>query len=348
MDLSSIRILGLGLGVIGLLFTFLYYRGIKWKRNNFILLFLFNAALITVSISPDILNVLRDMLAMKSSERGRILSLLILSVIFLVLALVYLKSKLDYQVYQFDNLVRALGKEGALLKVDKEQVKRVMIVIPAYNERENLEMLLPKLPGNIGGMEVGALIVDDGSSDDTPRLTCPPSCIMVRSVIRHGGGAALKLGYDILLHHEVELCITMDADNQHKPEDIPKLLDPIIDGEADIVVGSRVLGKSLDKNKVRNSGLRLFNFIISRLLKQKISDCSSGFRAFKTTVLKGIHLKETQYHTSELIIEAVKKGYRLTEVPITIHERKYGQTKKGSTLKYALNFIRVILKTWWR
>jgi hypothetical protein len=104
----------------------------------------------------------------------------------------------------------------------------------------------------------------------------------------------------------------------------------------------------MSKSKFRYSGLKLFNFIISRLLKEKISDCSSGFRAFRTEVIKGINLREAQYQSTELIIEAVKKGYRIQEVPITIRERMYGQTKKGTNFKYGLNFTKVILKTWWR
>jgi hypothetical protein len=126
------------------------------------------------------------------------------------------------------------------------------------------------------------------------------------------------------------------------------LLKSLLNNESDIVIGSRRLGKNMSKSKFRYSGLKLFNFIISRLLKEKISDCSSGFRAFRTEVIKGINLREAQYQSTELIIEAVKKGYRIQEVPITIRERMYGQTKKGTNFKYGLNFTKVILKTWWR
>lgn len=334
--------------MVGIIFTFFYYRGIKWKKSNFIFLILFNTLLLIISINPDSINILRDMLALKSSERGRLLSLLILSVIVLVLALVYLKSRLDFHIYQFDHLVRFLGKEDVFSKGGEIGIKSVMIVIPSYNEYHNLEELMPRLPTKIGDREIGALIVDDGSTDKTVQLKCPSNCLFVRNPINRGGGAALRLGYDILLHYGVEICVTMDADNQHSPGDLPGLLEPILAGQADIVIGSRVLGKSRDRNRLRNTGVRLFNFIISRLLKQKVTDCSSGFRAFNTAVLQGIDLKEAQYHTTEMIIEAAKKGYRLTEVPITIHRRTHGHSKKGGNFKYASNFFRVILKTWWR
>lgn len=299
-------------------------------------------------MEPNVINVFRDILALKSSERGRILTLLIISTISLFFIVFYLKAKLDFYLSQFDRLVRTLGERLNSSKEMKERIKPIMILMPAYNEAENLQELVPELPSKIGGKEIGTIIVDDGSTDGTGDIVEALDCLVVRNIINRGGGAALRLGYDILLRHSVDICITMDADNQHKPGDISQLLEPLFKDEADIVIGSRVLGETLSKNITRNTGVKVFNFIISRLLKQKITDCSSGFRAIKTEVIKGINLREDQYHTSELIIDAVKKGYRIKEVPITILERKHGQSKKGASLKYGLNFARVILKTWWR
>jgi hypothetical protein len=84
------------------------------------------------------------------------------------------------------------------------------------------------------------------------------------------------------------------------------------------------------------------------LLGKKITDPSSGFRAFRMAAMASIQLQEDQYHTSELIIEAVKKGLRIGEVPITILKRKFGKSKKGKDLAYGFHFARIIVKTWWR
>ena len=84
------------------------------------------------------------------------------------------------------------------------------------------------------------------------------------------------------------------------------------------------------------------------LLGKKITDPSSGYRAFDLKIMKTIDLHEDQYHTSELIIEAVRKGIKIGERPITTMRRKHGKSKKGRDLKYALNFTRAIVKTWWR
>ncbi len=346
--MGGLRILGLCLGIIGVLFTFLYYRGIRWRRNNFILLFLFNVNLITISLWPGSINLLRDMLALKSSVWGRILALLITSVIFLFLAVFYLKSKLDFHVYLVDRLVREFSKFQAYSKENQMLMKPLMIVVPSFNEAENLRELIPKVPSEVDGIEVGLLVVDDGSTDNTEEVCQSLNCLVVKSVIGRGQGAALRLGYDIILKHGTEICVTLDADNQHDVNDIPRLVRPILEDKADIVIGSRTLGENKNTGGFRNSGLKIFNKIISSLLHQKISDCSSGFRAINTKVFGNIDLREVQYQSSELIIEAVKKGYRIKEEPITIHQRKHGKTKKGTNFKYGLNFAKVILKTWWR
>jgi len=140
----------------------------------------------------------------------------------------------------------------------------------------------------------------------------------------------------------------MDADGQHDPGQIARLVEPILNNEYDFVIGSRILGTKENNTRFRSIGLHFFSFIISMLLGVKITDCSSGFRAFKARLLNSVTLLEDQYHTSELIIDAVKKGFRIGEAPISISKRKYGQSKKAKDLLYGLNFGKTILKTWWR
>jgi hypothetical protein len=140
----------------------------------------------------------------------------------------------------------------------------------------------------------------------------------------------------------------MDADGQHRPEDIKNLLLPIIEDQYDCVIGSRILGDREKASWLRITGVYFFGRIVSVLLGKKITDPSSGFRAFRMEAMASIRLHEDQYHTSELIIEAVRKGLRIGEVPITILKRKYGQSKKGKDLAYGFHFARIIFKTWWR
>jgi GT2 family glycosyltransferase len=348
--MSTLRILGCLIGIIGLFATFFVYRGARWNKSNFILLALLNISLIAVTINPNILNALRDALALHKAYRGRIIALLIVSNIFLLFYIFFTKLKVDNIHLQFDRLVRSLGSKEIEQNIEIiEHIKPVMILIPAYNEAENLKELLPRIPKHIEGIETGVLVVDDGSEDNTFATSAEISDIcVVKNLINRGGGAALRLGYDILQKAGVRYCVTMDADGQHRPEDIKHLVKPLIENRFDCVIGSRILGNREKTNWLRITGVYLFGKIVSILLGKKITDPSSGFRAFRMEAMADIRLREDQYHTSELIIEAVKKSLRIGEVPITILRRKYGKSKKGKDLTYGFHFARIIVKTWWR
>ena len=348
--MPNLRIIGLIIGIVGLFSTFLFFRGPKWRRSNFVLFTLFNLCLITVSINPNILNSLRDLLSLQETSRGRILALLVISNIFLLFYIFLTKSKLETIFLQFDKLVRNLGSKEIDKSIElNENIKPIMVLIPAYNEAKNLKELLPRIPKQIEGLEVGALVIDDGSDDETLSAVNESADVFaVKNPINRGGGAALRLGYDILKKAGVRFCVTMDADGQHKPEEIERLVLPIISDQYDFVIGSRILGDREKDNLLRFLGVHVFGRIVSILLGKKITDPSSGFRAFKMEAMASIDLYEDQYHTSELIIEAVKKGLRIGEIPITILKRKYGKSKKGKDWAYGFHFAKIIIKTWWR
>lgn len=347
--MSTLRILGCIIGFLGLFVTFYVYRGSRWNRLNFLFFMLLNLSLIAVTINPNILNALRDALALHTAYRGRIIALLIISNIFLLFYIFFTKLKVDNIHFQFDRLVRSLGAREIEKSADlAQQMKPIMILIPAYNEAENLEALLPRIPKQIEGLDVGILVVDDGSNDGSYSIAESNGALVVKNLINRGGGAALRLGYDIFQKADVRYCITMDADGQHRPEDIPYLLLPLIEGQYDCVIGSRILGDRESASRLRIAGVYVFGRIVTTLLGKKITDPSSGFRAFSMDAVSSIRLHEDQYHTSELIIESVKQGLRIGEVPITILRRKYGKSKKGKDLIYGIHFARIIIKTWWR
>lgn len=347
--MSNLRLFGLVFGIIGLIATFLIYRGAKWNRFNFISLSLFNLALIVITANPDSINFLRDFLALQEHQRGRLLTLLILSNIFLMFFSFYSRSRTENLRLQFDKLIRNMGMT-ALQKARefKGDIKPVMVVIPAFNEAENLERLLASMPKTVQDLELGVLVVDDGSDDDTAAVARKFDCLTVANVINRGGGASLRLGYDILKKSAAKICITMDADCQHRPEDMVGLIGPLFNDKADLVIGSRILGAREKDSLLRISGVYLFGWVISLLLGVKITDPSSGYRAFRMDIMNTIYLVEDQYHTSELIIAAARNKVRIAEAPITIRRRKFGKSKKGKDFKYALNFTRAIIKSWWR
>lgn len=347
--MSNLRILGCIIGILGLFATFLIYRGPKWKRSNFAVFSLFNLGLIVITINPDSVNFLRDLFSLQASQHGRLIALLIISNIFVLFFLFYTKSKVEKHGLQFDQLIRNLGI-GYLEKTDeiKAKIKSITVVIPAYNEAENLNELLARIPDKISGSDVGVLVVDDGSEDDTIKVAQKYNHLVVSNRINRGQGAASRLGYDILIKYDVAVGVTMDADNQHRPEDMEKLVAPILDNKFDLVIGSRILGSQEKISRFRNTGIFLLTRIINYITGMKITDCSSGYKAFNIQKIKNLQLTEDQFQAAEVLIEARKKGLRIGEVPITINRRKHGRSKKGTDWSYGFYFAKTILKTWWR
>ncbi|MDD5454377.1 MAG: glycosyltransferase family 2 protein [Candidatus Ratteibacteria bacterium] len=347
--MSTLRIIGLIIGVLGLFLTFKIYRGPRWKRGNFVFFGLFSLSLLIVSINPNALNTVAEILKLEQRQRGRILALLIGSNILLWFLILYFKNRLDEQKYQFDLLLRNLGHAESKQALEEYlKGKEIVVIIPSYNEAENLKELLPKMPQHIHGKKIGVLVIDDGSTDDTGNVVEKTGYMSVRNIINRGQGGASRLGYDILLHYNMEIGITMDADGQHSPDEIEILSAPILENKCDLVIGSRVLGKSTQNTLLRNLGISLLTKIINMLLGLKLTDCSSGFKAFNMDKMKKLRLTEDQFQSAEVIIEAAKAGLRIKEVPITIMKRKYGKSKKGKDWKYGLLFAKTILKSWWR
>ena len=349
MEMSSLRIAGLLIGLVSLYVTFTIYRGPRWKRKNFVFFGIFSLGLITVSINPDTLNNVAEILKLEQRQRGRILALMIGSNIILWFLLLYVKSKLDEYRYQFDLLIRKLGHEEIKDLLKKEIAnKEIMVIIPAFNEAANLKELLQRIPSKIQEKNVGALIVDDGSVDNTRDVVIQAGHLVVQNKINRGQGAASRLGYDVLLKNNIQIGVTMDADNQHLPEEIETVVAPILNNEYDLVIGSRILGESFKSSVMRDTGINLFTKTINFIAGTKLTDCSSGFRAFNVKKMSSLNLREEQFQTAEVIVEAAKKGLRIGEVPITIVQRKHGTSKKGRDIKYGLFFAKTIIKSWWR
>jgi len=346
---SNLRLIGLIVGIIGLIITFFFYRGPKWKKTNFVISALFNILLIAVCLNPNLLNSLRDFFALKEAERGRILALLIVSNIFLFFFTLYIKSKLDDSRHQFDLLVRSLGLEDIETSHDiNTKIKPIMVIIPALNEAENLKCLLDNIPDKVMDYDVGVIVIDDGSDDDTYGVALESGHLVARNRINRGQGAASRLGYDILKKYGVKIGVTMDADNQHLPSDIEKLVVPILNGKYDFIVGSRILGEQHGGSFIRSTGVHVFSRIINIATGLKLTDCSSGFKAFNMDKMAEIDLREEQFQAAEVLVKVSKKGLRISEVPISVMSRRFGHSKKGTNVMYGMSFFKTILKYWWR
>jgi glycosyltransferase involved in cell wall biosynthesis len=222
------------------------------------------------------------------------------------------------------------------------------IVIAAYNEEGAIGPVVDALPDVISGLKVAKIVVSDGSMDATVKDAEAAGALVCDVQVNRGQGAALRLGYRLAREGGAQYIVTTDADGQYNPAEIESLMAPILAGKADFVTGSRTMGSEETKDPVRKLGVRVFAVVISLLTGQKISDTTFGLRAMKAEVTGAVLLEQPQYQASELLIGVITHGYRVVEVPATIHKRQVGQSKKGHNTIYALHFMGVIGRTWLR
>ncbi len=349
LTISALRFSGIFLGIVALAICFNRLRVYSKKRTDVWFLCVFGMVLLLVGLFPDLVNLPSSIFNMDGYQGGRLLTLLILSNLFLWFSLFYQRAKTENRYFQFDNLVRSLTVSNFLENNNIDHMaSSIIVLIPAYNEAKNIKIVLSKIPASIMSRPVNVIVVDDGSSDCTREVVMQKNALVASHPTNRGGGAALKTGYDLVTHLNPAVVLTMDGDGQHNPEEIETLVKPILSGEADFVIGSRVLGNSIDSSRFRLFGVHVFSRLINLIAGTRITDCSSGFRAIRGNVLRDCLLLQEQYHTAEVIIEAAKRGFCITERPVTIVRRLSGQSKKGHDLKYGLFFLRTIIKTWLR
>jgi glycosyltransferase involved in cell wall biosynthesis len=224
----------------------------------------------------------------------------------------------------------------------------VVAVIAALDEAGSIADVVRRVPAEACGLEVATLVVDDGSTDGTGAIAQEAGAHVVRLSRNCGHGVALRLGYELARTGGASFVVTLDGDGQWDPDELPGVLEPVARGEADLCIGSRVLGRTESDIPLRQSGVHLFAFLVRRLTGTRVTDTSSGFRAMRVEVTAEVPQRQVQYQTSELLIGAIARGFRVTERPIVMRARTAGESKKGNDLLYGLRYARVVLSTWSR
>jgi glycosyltransferase involved in cell wall biosynthesis len=224
----------------------------------------------------------------------------------------------------------------------------VAVVIPAYDEADAIGGVIDGIPAQACGLDVETIVVDDGSRDETAAVAERHGAYVARMPRNCGQGAAFKVSYRIAREHGAQFVVTLDADGEWDPADIPTVLEPVVAGEADLVLGSRVLGSAETTDAVRRLGVGVFASLVNRMTGARITDTSSGLRAMRAELTADVPLEQPQYQSAELLIGALCRGYRVAERPTVQHRRAAGQTKKGGNLTYGLRYARVVAETWWR
>ena len=192
---------------------------------------------------------------------------------------------------------------------------KITIGIPAYNEEKNIAKIITKLKKITDSI----IVCDDGSSDMTSEIAKNLGVIVISHKKNMGYGAAIRTIFEKSAEIGSDILVTFDADGQHRVEDVSRVLRPLENSEADIVIGSRFLGKQSNVPNYRKLGIKVITQVTNSSIKTKLTDSQSGFRAYSKQVLSKISLSEIGMGIStEILIKASSGGLRITEVPITI------------------------------
>ena len=226
---------------------------------------------------------------------------------------------------------------------------KLIVMIPPYNEEKNIGKVIKEIPRKIDNIEkVEVLVIDDGSSDKTAEEARKAGAEHVYKQKENNGlGNNFKKGIERALKLGADIIVNIDADGQFNPRDIKKLIEPIMDGEADMVTGSRFLkgSKTYNMPPIKIWGNRRFTKLINRITKKKYTDTQCGFRAYSREAALRLNLQGKFTYTQEVFIDLVEKGMRIKEIPI---ETTYFSNRKsiisGDLRRYGFKSLGIIAK----
>ncbi len=345
-ELTALRAAGLVMAAAIVAYAVLRRRSL---RNADVLILLLVGIGLAVVSGSELTDKLLSAFSFEKGNGGRILGLAVFSIFILFILILRALSQAARNSRQLSAVLEGLAWEEFRQAALPECFRgRIAILVPAYNEAENIGQVLDLMPREVCGVETSVLVVDDGSRDGTGDVAAEHGAVVARHVINRGGGAALRTGYRLMVESGAEVVVTLDADGQHLPSEMERLVKPVLDGEVDLAHGSRVLGEA-DRNAfARELGIVFFNRLVSFITRTRVSDCSNGYRAVRTRVLPQLVLRQEQFHTSEFMIEAIKRGVPAKEVPVTVAKRLHGHSKKPAVARYGLGFANAIVRTWLR
>ena len=204
----------------------------------------------------------------------------------------------------------------------------VVGLICAYEEEDNIGAVLAAMPTEACGLAVTTLVVVDGGSDTTDQVAKDSGALTFVLQENLGHGYALRVGYALCIELGAQFVVTLDADGQNDPSEIPVMLGPLVDDTSDFVVASRVLGQDTTTDSFRKVGVRVFSWAMSVMGHTRLTDTSNGYRALRVSMLDDVayRLVQPQYQTAELLIIAMKRGWRVSERPTVWLPRASGTT----------------------
>jgi dolichol-phosphate mannosyltransferase len=230
---------------------------------------------------------------------------------------------------------------------------RIAIVIPTYNEKENIVMLIPRIFSVMkkSGINGSVLIIDDNSPDGTYQTAVNLSrkfkgLKVIKRTRKLGLGSAYVHGFSIMMNKEFDAIMEMDADMSHNPEYIPDFVKALRNG--DVIIGSRkitngdVVGWNFYRKLVSNGGNLLARFFTGIMVK----DMTSGYRAYKSSILRSVNMEKIKSNgyafQIEMVYRCARKGAKVKEIPIVFIDRKFGKSKLSK--KDMIEFLKTGIK----
>ena len=345
-ELTALRSAGIVAGL--LLIAVAVWRRRALRNADVLLLGLSGLALLVVS-GTEMVDGLLSAFSFEKGNGGRILGLAVFAIVILFVLILRALAVGARNARQLSAALEGLAWEEFRQAHLPERFKdKIAILVPAYNEADNIAHVLDQMPAEVCGVRTEVLVVDDGSRDGTSDVAAKHGALVARHVTNRGGGAALRTGYRLMVESGALIVVTLDADGQHLPSEMARLVQPVLDGEVDVAHGSRVLGHADRNHFARELGIVFFNRLVSFITRTQVTDCSNGYRAVRTTVLPQLVLRQEQFHTSEFMIEAIKRGVPAKEIPITVEQRLHGHSKKPAVFRYGVGFANAIVRTWLR
>jgi glycosyltransferase involved in cell wall biosynthesis len=204
--------------------------------------------------------------------------------------------------------------------------KRLSVVVPMYNEEPTVGNVISRLKVVLEGtgFRYEVIVVDDCSRDKSVEVAKKQGVSVYKLGSHMGKGYALRAGF---AKAKGDLIATIDSDGSHLPEELPFLLFPILQGKADLVIGSRFSTPTSATSRRNQAGNRIFNNLIKILTGNPISDSQSGYRVMTANVLRSMKLQSGEYEIeSEMLVKTARKRFRIREVPITFEQRTYGRS----------------------
>lgn len=226
---------------------------------------------------------------------------------------------------------------------------RLVVTIPAFNEQETVGQVISEIPKEIKGIdEIKIVVVDDGSTDSTAQKASDAGALVISHGHNKGLGAAFSEGIRTALSLGADIIVNIDADGQFDSKDIPKLLEPVINGKADMVTASRFANPSLVPKMpwVKKWGNRRVANIVNNLCGLDMKDVSCGFRAYKRDAALRVTLLGGHTYTHEVILDMAFRGLRIIEVPVKVQGvRKFGHSKVASNVfTYGWRSLSIMLR----